>query len=100
MRMIHPLLAFAALLATTPALSAQTAGRTHARVDRVIVTQGPVTMDEARFIAARRGITIIDDIDFDHGDGTWEIEGRDAFGHDYELEILAANGRVIRFERD
>jgi len=94
--MIRPLLALAAVLATTSVLSAQTA----VRVDRTIVVQGPVTMDEARYIAARSGITMIEDIDFDDGDRTWQIEGRDSFGDDYELEINAADGRVVRFERD
>jgi hypothetical protein len=96
MRTIRPLLALAALLATTPVLSAQT--ETH--VDRMVVAQGPVTIDEARYIAARSGITLIEEIDFDNGDRTWQIEGRDSFGRDYELEIDAISGQVIRFERD
>jgi hypothetical protein len=98
--MIRPLLALAAVLATTSVLSAQTVIRTQTRVDRTVVAQGPVTMDEARYIAARSGITMIEDIDFDNGDRTWQIEGRDSFGHDYELEIDAVSGRVIHFERD
>lgn len=100
MRMIRPLLALAAVLATSSVLSAQTVVHTQKRVDRAVVVQGPVMIDEARYIAARNGITMIDDIDFDNGDRTWQIEGRDSFGHDYELEIDAVNGRVIRFERD
>lgn len=100
MRRIRPLLVLAALLATTPVLSAQTVVRTQTRVDRMVVAQGPVTIDEARYIAARSGITLIEDIDFDNGDRTWQIEGRDSFGHDYELEIDAISGQVIRFERD
>lgn len=65
MRRIRPLLVLAALLATTPVLSAQTVVRTQTRVDRMVVAQGPVTIDEARYIAARSGITLIEDIDFD-----------------------------------
>ena len=99
MRTIRPLLALAALLATTPALSAQTVVRTQTH-DRMVVAQGPVTIDEARYIAARSGITLIEEIDFDNGDRTWQIEGRDSFGRDYELEIDAISGQVIRFERD
>ena len=100
MRMTRPLLALAAVFATTSVLSAQTVVHPQTRVGRTVVVQGPVAIDEARYIAARSGITIIDDIDFDNGDRTWEIEGRDSFGHDYELEIDAVNRRVIRFERD
>lgn len=55
MRTIRPLLALGALLATTPALSAQTVVRTQTHVERMVFAQGPVTIDEARYIATRSG---------------------------------------------
>jgi uncharacterized membrane protein YkoI len=43
---------------------------------------------------------MIEDIDFDRGDGLWEIEGRDRWGRDAEIDIDAGNGNIMRLERD
>lgn len=66
----------------------------------MIVVQGPLTMDQARAIAFGSGIVVIDDLDFDNFRGRWEIEGRDRWGRDLEMDIDARTGQVVRFEAD
>jgi uncharacterized membrane protein YkoI len=66
----------------------------------VAVARGLVTLNEARAIVYRQGIVMIEDIDFDRGDGLWEIEGRDRWGRDAEIDIDAGNGDIMRLERD
>lgn len=60
--------------------------------------QFKVTEEQARKIAADRGIVRITEIERD--DGKWEIEGRDAQGREIEIDIHGQTGEVVKFERD
>ncbi|PZU90145.1 MAG: hypothetical protein DI527_15020 [Chelatococcus sp.] len=58
----------------------------------------PVTMDDARRIAAGHGVIRVEEIKLD--DGRWEIEGRDALGAEIEIELSARDGSVVKIERE
>ena len=60
--------------------------------------QFKVTEQQARQIAAERGIVKITEIERD--DGKWEIEGRDAQGREIEIDIHGQTGEVVKFEHD
>jgi uncharacterized membrane protein YkoI len=57
-----------------------------------------ISMDEARRIANDNGMVRIEEIELD--DGRWEIEGRDAAGAEIEIDLSAADGTVLKMERD
>ena len=63
-----------------------------------LAQQFKVTEQQARQIAAERGIVKITEIERD--DGKWEIEGRDAQGREIEIDIHGQTGKVVKFERD
>ena len=58
----------------------------------------PVSIDDVRAMAFDRGIVKIKEIELD--DGIWEVEGRDASGHEIEMEVEAKTGRIIKLRRD
>ena len=60
--------------------------------------QFKVTEQQARQIAAERGIVKITEIERD--DGEWEIEGRDKSGREIEIEIDGRTGEVVKYEVD
>lgn len=60
--------------------------------------QFKVSEQQARQIAADRGIVKIEEIERD--DGKWEIEGRDKDGREIEIDIHGQTGEVVKFERD
>lgn len=60
--------------------------------------QFKVSEDQARKIAADRGIVKITEIEQD--DGKWEIEGRDKDGRKIEVDVHGQTGEVVKFERD
>jgi uncharacterized membrane protein YkoI len=53
---------------------------------------------QARQIAAERGVVKIHEIEQD--DGKWEIEGREKDGREIEIDIHGQTGEVVKFERD
>ena len=63
-----------------------------------LAQQFKVTEQQARQIAAERGIVKITEIERD--DGKWEIEGRDAQGREIEIDTDGQTGKVVKFERD
>ena len=63
-----------------------------------LAQQFKVTEQQARQIAAERGIVKITEIERD--DGKWEIEGRDAQGREIEIDIHGQTGEVVKFEHD
>ncbi len=58
----------------------------------------PASIDDVRAMAFDRGIVKIKEIELD--DGIWEVEGRDASGHEIEMEVEAGTGRIIKLRRD
>jgi uncharacterized membrane protein YkoI len=64
----------------------------------VLAQRYKVSEQEARKIAADRGVTEIREIEQD--DGKWEIEGRDRDGREIEIDIHGQTGEVLKFERD
>jgi len=75
-------LVLAAGLATVPALA----------------QQYKIGEQQARQIAADRGVVQITEIEQD--DGKWEIEGRDKDGRKIEIDVHGQTGEVVKFERD
>ena len=59
---------------------------------------GPVNVDDVRAMAFDKGIVKIEEVELD--DGTWEVEGYDANGHEIEMKVDAASGNIIKLERD
>jgi uncharacterized membrane protein YkoI len=59
---------------------------------------GPVSIDDVRAMAFDKGIVKIEEVELD--DGMWEVEGYDTNGHEIEMKVDAANGQIIKFERD
>lgn len=49
-------------------------------------------------IAASVGLVVVKEVECD--DGTWEVEGWNAFGIEMEVEIDARTGRIIEVEFD
>lgn len=60
--------------------------------------QFKISEEQARKIAADRGIAQITEIERD--DGNWEIEGRDSAGKKIELDVHGQTGEIVKFERD
>lgn len=60
--------------------------------------KGDISMEEARKIAEREGYSNIVQIEFD--DGQWEIEAVGANGREVDIDINAANGEIVRIDRD
>jgi len=60
--------------------------------------QFKVSEQQARQIAAERGVVNITEIEQD--DGKWEIEGRDKDGRKIEIDVHGQSGEVVKFERD
>ncbi|HSD93753.1 MAG TPA: PepSY domain-containing protein [Methyloceanibacter sp.] len=58
----------------------------------------PVNIEDVRAMAFDKGIVEIDEVELD--DGVWEVEGYDANGHEIEMKVEAATGRIIKLERD
>jgi uncharacterized membrane protein YkoI len=63
-----------------------------------VAQQFKVTEEQARQIAAERGIVKITEIERD--DGEWEIEGRDKSGRKIEIDINGQTGEVVKYEVD
>ena len=57
-----------------------------------------VSIEEVRDMAFDKGIVKIKEIELD--DGVWEIEGKDASGHEIEMEVAAYSGAIIKLRRD
>ncbi len=58
----------------------------------------PVTIDDVRLMAFDKGIVKIEEVELD--DGIWEVEGKDASGHEIEMKVEAESGQIIKLERD
>jgi hypothetical protein len=58
----------------------------------------PVNIEDVRVMAFDKGIVEIDEVELD--DGVWEVEGYDANGHEIEMKVEAATGRIIKLKRD
>ena len=58
----------------------------------------PLSIDDIRALAFEKGIVKIEEVELD--DGIWEVEGHDASGHEIEMEVEAASGKIIKLERD
>ena len=58
----------------------------------------PVSIEEVRDMAFDKGFVKIKEIELD--DGVWEVEGKDATGHELEMEVDAASGAIIKLRRD
>jgi uncharacterized membrane protein YkoI len=63
-----------------------------------LAQQFKVTEQQARQIAAERGMVTVREIEQD--DGKWEIEGRDKDGRKIEIDIHGQTGEVVKFERN
>ncbi|MCC6947059.1 MAG: PepSY domain-containing protein [Bradyrhizobiaceae bacterium] len=63
-----------------------------------LAQQFKVSEQQARQIAADRGIVTITEIEQD--DGKWEIEGRDKDGRKIEIDVHGQTGEVVKYERD
>jgi hypothetical protein len=59
---------------------------------------GYVDIETVRAMAFDRGIVKLEEIELD--DGVWEVEGKDAQGHEIEMKVDARTGQVIKMERD
>jgi len=57
-----------------------------------------LTIDDVRALAFEKGIVKIEEVELD--DGIWEVEGHDASGHEIEMEVEAASGKITKLERD
>ncbi|WP_439578224.1 PepSY domain-containing protein [Elioraea sp.] len=60
--------------------------------------RGPVRAELAIEIARDVGVALIKELECD--DDRWEVEGRDARGHEIKVEIDPRTGRVLKVERD
>jgi uncharacterized membrane protein YkoI len=69
-----------------------------AAVPAAFAQEFKISEQQARQIAAERGIVKIEEIERD--DGKWEIEGRDKDGREIEIEIHGQTGEVVKYERD
>ena len=58
----------------------------------------PVSIEEVRDMAFDKGFVKIKEIELD--DGVWKVEGKDATGHELEMEVDAASGAIIKLRRD
>ena len=58
----------------------------------------PVSIEEVRDMAFSKGIVKLKEIELD--DGIWEVEGKDATGHEIEMEVDARSGAIIKLRRD
>jgi len=58
----------------------------------------PVTIDDVRLMAFDKGIVKIEEVELD--DGIWEVEGKDASGHEIEMKVEAESGQIIKVKRD
>ena len=93
--------AAAALMAFSAATALPVSAQTYVvPAGPMMVVQGPIMMEQARAIAFGNGIVMIDDLDFDNFSGRWEIEGRDRWNRDLEMEIDARTGQIVRFDTD
>jgi hypothetical protein len=77
------------VLAVPPGAPAQTVG--------VAPATAPVTVDEARDIAAMNGVVAIREIEL--YDGMWKVRGRDISGHRVEMEIDPRSGEIAQLDR-
>ena len=82
MRVLPVVLAVALGFAITPALAAY------------------VDIEDVRAMAFDRGIVRLEEIELHERKGVWEVEGKDAYGHEIEMEVDARTGRIIKMERD
>lgn len=57
----------------------------------------PVSIDRAIAVAREAGMAYISEVECEHG--RWEVEGRDADGRKFEVEISAQDGRVLKTAR-
>jgi hypothetical protein len=80
MRLMPVLLAFGVGFAASPA------------------SAGHVDIEYVRAMAFDRGIVRLKEVELD--DGVWEVEGKDATGHEIEMKVDARTGRIIKMERD
>ena len=58
----------------------------------------PVTIEDVRLMAFDKGIVKIEEVELD--DGIWEVEGKDASGHEIEMKVEAESGQIIKVKRD
>ena len=58
----------------------------------------PVTIEDVRLKAFDKGIVKIEEVELD--DGIWEVEGKDASGHEIEMKVEAESGQIIKLKRD
>ena len=85
MRVLTVVLGLAAGLAICLSTSPASAGRY-------------VSIEDVRAMAFDRGIVRLKEVELD--DGVWEVEGKDAYGHEIEMEVEARTGRIIKMKRD
>lgn len=59
-----------------------------------------VDIETVRAMAFDRGIVKLEEIELHKHKGVWEVEGKDAYGHDVEMKVDAWTGQIIKMERD
>ena len=57
-----------------------------------------VDIETVRAMAFDRGIVRLEEVELD--DGIWEVEGKDAYGQEIEMEVDARSGRILKMKRD
>lgn len=71
----------------------------HAQTPETInPAQPPVSMDQARRIAAENGVVRVEEIKLDKD--AWKVEGRDSTGAVIEISLRASDGVIIKMERE
>ena len=58
----------------------------------------PLTIEDVRAMAFAKGIVTLKEIELDHG--VWEVEGRDAGGHEIKMKVDAGSGEIVKLRRD
>jgi len=62
------------------------------------VSAQTISMEQAKKIAADKGMTTVTEAEYDNG--KWELEGRDASNRKLELDIDGESGAVVKMEKD
>lgn len=57
-----------------------------------------ISMEQARKLAADKGMTTVTEAEYD--DGKWELEGRDASNRKMEIDLDGETGAVTKMEKD
>jgi len=86
-----------ALAASSPVWLQGRAGQAQAP-ETINPAQPPVSMDQARRIAAENGVVRVEEIKLDKD--AWKVEGRDSTGAEIEIILRASDGVVLKMERE